>query len=83
MFSSSVFKTDPSNLTSSVSRMHVGVTVAVLHSVLKTRVAETKVLGDGILTFYTFTCSLRCYLVPFLFWTLGTRILASNECSSL
>ena len=35
---------------SGVERIPVGVTEAVLHVVLKARVKETKILGNGILT---------------------------------
>ena len=47
---SSLFKRDPRNVNSSFERMHAGVTVAVLHVNLKTRLGETKKLGNEILS---------------------------------
>ena len=45
----SLLKRDPRNASSSVSRMLVGVTVALLRVVWKMRVGETKILQNGIL----------------------------------
>ena len=49
MFSSSLLKRDPRNLTSGVEIVLVDVPVAVLHVVLKNAVSEPKILGNGIL----------------------------------
>ena len=48
LFPMSLFTRDPRNVTSGVERMLVGVPVAALHAVLKTRVGETKMQGNDI-----------------------------------
>ena len=50
MFASSVLKTDPRKVYSSVGRIPVGVTAAYLHGDLKMRVGETKMIGIGNVT---------------------------------
>ena len=54
LFSCFVLKTDTRNVTSGVERMLVGVPVAVLHKILKTRVNYPKLIGNATLT--TFIC---------------------------
>ena len=51
IYHSSLFKGHHRNVASGVKRMHVGVPVAVLHVVLKTRVGETKILRNANLSF--------------------------------
>ena len=50
--STAFFKKDPRKGNSSVARMVVRVPVAVLHVVWTTRVGETKILGNDILTLF-------------------------------
>ena len=52
MFASSPFKRDPRYVTFGVERLLVAVPVAVLHVFWKTRVGETKILGNAILTVF-------------------------------
>ena len=79
--SSFVFKTDPRNTNYSVVRMLVGVPAAVLHVVLKTRVGETKIIGNGILTFYIYhiTNPRMCFEIGRLRFAKGRRYHVSAQ----
>ena len=50
----SLLKRDPRNVHSSIHISFVDVTVAVLHVVSKTRVGDTKILGNDILAVSTY-----------------------------